>query len=132
MPRTTSKSRPSHPHTMSAAELDHLVSLVCHARPDWDERMTRAVLLGILGQYDAVDLATATMRAAQRSEARTPKVIAWRGPHWDHAAPDDRPGVAEKMHRCLVCSLREDQCEQRPRYGDDDHAFERGALVVIR
>lgn len=132
MATRTSKARPSHPHTMSADELDRLVYLIAQARPDWDDGQLRAVLWNLSAQYDAVDLATAALRAAQRSDARTPKVIAWRGTHWDHAATDAQPGVPATMRRCLTCNLREDQCQQRPRYGDDDHAFEPGSLVVIR
>lgn len=102
-------------------DLAALAVFVGHLRPDWPSPVVAGVLMAHRDQADAGDLAVAAIRAAQNPEYRTPKVIGWRGPHWDGARR--KPNQAD-YYRCGICGKPEDRCTMERIGRDDDHAFE--------
>jgi len=108
-------------YTASTETVDHLVALVHEARPDWDSNVVRVVLLSHRDQVDGTDLAVAALRAARDASLHTPKVIGWRGKHWDGL--DTQPIDARAWTWCAICMKPEPRCVME-RFGDDDHEHE--------
>lgn len=108
--------------------LDDLVSLIATCRPDWDDGLIRAVLLGHLDHVPWPDLAIAALRAAKVDEFRSAKAIGWHGPHWDLAPSHLRPRERREGPKCRTCGKVESLClSTRPRIvgpNVDDHEFD--------
>lgn len=117
-------------HHASHDDILAISQLVSNIRPDWPAAAVASVLQAHSHQADAGDLAVAAIRAAQRSDYRTPKVIGWRGPHWEGSRT--APNRLQTGQRCGICGKPEDLCETQ-RIGDDDHEFEpTGSRVLLR
>lgn len=101
--------------------IDRIAYLVYAARPDWDSSLVRVILLSHAMQVDGTDLAIAALRAASDPSNRSPKVIGWRGPHWDGLGT--RPADQRTYTWCGVCGKIEPRCLSE-RFGDDDHEHE--------
>ncbi len=120
----------THQHRATTQDLASIVQLVSEMRPDWDSNLISLVLIAHRDQVDAADLAVAAIRAAQDPEHRTPKVIGWRGHHWDGART--KPPRIRDLEICGVCGKPEDRCySERPGH-DDDHDFEPTRKLVPR
>ena len=117
-------------HTASQDDILWISQLVSNIRPDWPAAAVASVLQAHAHQADAADLAVAAIRAAQNTEYHTPKVIGWRGPHWNGCKT--APGRLQTGQRCGICGKPEDLCETQ-RIGDDDHEYEpTGRQVIVR
>lgn len=108
-------------HNASDEDLHAIAQLVSGTRPEWPRAVVEQVLLAHRDQVDAADLAVAAIRAAQNTEWHTPKVIGWRGPHWEGART--KPNEHVRL-RCSVCGKLEDRCAMDRPGLDDDHTFE--------
>lgn len=113
-------------YTARPETLDHLVALIHEQRPNWDQGLTRLILLDLARRVDGTDLAIAALRAACAENLPSPKAIGWRGPHWDGLTP---PPEIRHRARCNICGKTEPRCwGERP--GPDDHTFEPVELVT--
>lgn len=106
----------------TSTTISHLVNLIYEVRPDWEPGLVRLVLNAHVDQVTLCDLSIASLRAASNLDARSPKVIGWRGPHWQGLRT--KPIEVRDPAICGVCGKPEPRCwGERP--GPDDHVFER-------
>lgn len=116
-------------HNAGTDEVHAIAQLVEGIRPSWPRAIVEAVLLAHADQVDAADLAVAAIRAAQNTDWHTPKVIGWRGPHWDGART--KPNEHIRL-RCRTCGKLEDRCIMERPGLDDDHPFEPSSAPARR
>lgn len=109
--------------TPALPHVDAIVTLVMAERPDWEEALTRYILLDLARRVDGLDLARAALAAAANPDLPGPKSIGWRGPHWRglNSCP---PELAAPLI-CQICGRPEPEC-WGVRFGADDHDFEPG------
>lgn len=102
---------------------DQLADLVVNVRPGWDRWVVASIARDLARRLPLGDLAVAYLRAANNPDLPHAKSVLWKGNHWDHVKPADRPTEVVPLKRCGVCGKREDACRtQRP--GPDEHTFE--------
>lgn len=84
------------PHIHPQQRLDyenaeHLATLTCNLRPDWNTRSTITLLEPLVPHIPALDIAAALIALARNPQAQTPKLLHHPGPHWNHLNNPDSP-----------------------------------------
>ena len=108
------------PRAARNQQLRAIAFLVHSIREDWHEAGIMAALKK-LNDRDIADLATAALKAAKRTDQRTPEVIAMSGSHWSeakHAEPTPQPPARRSGLVCWGCNRDRAGHDALARLGD--------------
>jgi hypothetical protein len=112
---------------MNDHEAQRIADALHAARPDWPARSLLTLIRKHLIDRPRRDVFVALAWVASEPASHTPARVLESGPWWRAAGVEgtvaNRPEPWEPDKICTTCSGTREQCDNRPRYADDDHEF---------